>query len=158
MSFVVSQVSDVMPLLDGLTSLSQINSPHLDVSAEAKLPHARFWVAAEPGAVEPVAYALVWLVGGEVEIMDVATAPHARRRGAAKHVLTALLDAYSVAQREAAFLEVRAGNVAALALYQGLGFERTRTRRAYYSNGEDAVEMRLDLAARTRSSSREVSV
>lgn len=168
MAFVVSQVSDVSPLLDELTSLARINSPHLDVSTEAALPHARFWIATEPSAVEPaavqpaavqpIAYALVWLVGGEVEIIDVATAPSARRRGAAKRVLTTLLGEYARARREAAFLEVRAGNDAALALYVGLGFERTRVRRGYYSNGEDAVEMRLELAQWTAAPRAEVAV
>lgn len=165
MPFVVSQVTDVTPIVDGLTSLGRINSPHLDIRAEAALPQARFWIATEPDVVEPgavssnagnanpaerssnpIAYALVWLVGEEIEIIDVATAPRARRRGAAKRVLTTLLDEYTRARREAAFLEVRAGNDAALALYVGLGFERTRVRRGYYSNGDDAVEMRLELA------------
>lgn len=46
-------------------------------------------------------------------------------------------------------LEVRAGNEAALALYENLGFKRVAVRKRYYpDNREDAVVMWLaDLVA-----------
>ena len=37
------------------------------------------------------------------------------------------------------FLEVRADNRAATALYEGLGFTRTGLRRGYYRDGADAL-------------------
>jgi ribosomal-protein-alanine N-acetyltransferase len=44
-------------------------------------------------------------------------------------------------------LEVRASNAPARALYRSAGFFEHGVRRAYYSdNGEDAIEMRLDLS------------
>lgn len=163
MTFVVRELTDLTPVRGALLALSQINSPQLDLDAEARLPHARLWVASEAPraaanaaataaatvaetAAEPVAYALVWLVADEVEIIDVATAPQHRRRGAARALLATLLDVYSAAARQAAFLEVRAGNHPALALYAVLGFEQSRLRRGYYANGEDAIEMRRELA------------
>src|SRR5690606_7113863 len=145
MTFMVRELVDVMPVRDAVLALSKINSPDLDVDAEARLAHARFWVASATLDGAPLAYALVWLVGNEVEIMDVATAAEHRRRGAARALLTTLLEHYADATREAAFLEVRAGNHAAVGLYAKLGFERTRIRRGYYSDGEDAVEMRREL-------------
>ena len=42
-------------------------------------------------------------------------------------------------------LEVRKGNLPAVQLYQKLGFTITQVRRAYYSNGEDAYLMTLEL-------------
>ena len=42
-------------------------------------------------------------------------------------------------------LEVRASNVAALALYDRLGFTRFNVRERYYSDGEDGIEMVLAL-------------
>lgn len=149
MAFRVRELTDLAPVRSALLELSKINSPHLDVDAEALLPHARFWVASEAATADPIAYALLWLVADEVEVIDVATAAGYRRRGAARTLLLALLDAYGAAGKEAAFLEVRTGNQAAIALYEGLGFERTRVRRGYYANGEDALEMRRELRATT---------
>ncbi|MPN34249.1 hypothetical protein SDC9_181742 [bioreactor metagenome] len=41
------------------------------------------------------------------------------------------------------FLEVRAGNAVARALYEKEGFSQIGTRRGYYWNGEDAVLYKL---------------
>ena len=45
-------------------------------------------------------------------------------------------------------LEVAAGNVAALRLYELVGFTQTGRRKAYYPDGGDALTMMLDVAAR----------
>lgn len=148
MTFVVTELTDPMPVVTSLESLSRVNSPNLDLSAEARLAHARFWTVATHESEVPIAYALVWLIGDELEIVDVATAEHARRQGAAKSLLETLLGQYQARGREAAFLEVRANNHPATNLYLKLGFERTRVRRRYYSDGEDAWDMRLGLTAR----------
>jgi ribosomal protein S18 acetylase RimI-like enzyme len=42
-------------------------------------------------------------------------------------------------------LEVRASNHAAQSLYRKLGFEEFNVRRRYYDDGEDAIEMKLQL-------------
>jgi ribosomal-protein-alanine N-acetyltransferase len=155
-TFVVTELRDLAPIRETLASLARVNSPHIDVEAEARLPHARFWVAAHSASAEPVAYALVWLVADEIEIIDVATTETQRRRGAARTLMSALLAEYRSRHSNAAFLEVRVGNLPAIQLYTGLGFEPTRTRRGYYDNGEDALEMRLDLAS-AHGETREVS-
>jgi ribosomal-protein-alanine N-acetyltransferase len=46
---------------------------------------------------------------------------------------------------ESAVLEVRAGNKAAISLYHKLGFAEVGKRKAYYSDGEDALLMQKDL-------------
>jgi ribosomal-protein-alanine N-acetyltransferase len=49
------------------------------------------------------------------------------------------------------FLEVRASNAAALALYRSAGFVDIGLRRGYYRNaggGEDAITMACDLTGR----------
>jgi ribosomal-protein-alanine N-acetyltransferase len=143
--FVVTEVADVTPIYDVLTSLARVNSDHLDIGAEANLPHSRIWCALENNT--PIAYAVIWLLGDELELIDVATAEHARRRGAARTLLRAVVEHYRDAGSTAMFLEVRAGNQPAIQLYESLGFDTTRTRRGYYSNGEDALEMRLNLEA-----------
>lgn len=60
-----------------------------------------------------------------------------------------LLDLFSEKARqrgaERIFLEVRASNEPALRLYQSRGFEKTRIRKRYYADGEDALEMKREL-------------
>jgi ribosomal-protein-alanine N-acetyltransferase len=47
-------------------------------------------------------------------------------------------------------LEVRKSNLAAQKLYQSMGFLTTGVRKGYYSDdGEDALAMTLELAARS---------
>lgn len=145
MPFVVTEVVDITPVHDVLASLARVNSDHLDIQAEASLPHSRIWCALEENT--PIAYAVVWLLGDELELIDVATAEHARRRGAARTLLRGVIAHYRDVGSTAMFLEVRAGNQPAIRLYQSLGFETTRTRRGYYANGEDALEMRLSIGA-----------
>lgn len=108
---------------------------------------ARSWgrlrVARTAGAV--AGYVLFWHVTDEIHLLEVAVAPAHRRQGIGR-ALTELVIAYG---REHAasrvLLEVRASNVAAIALYEELAFERFNVRRAYYGDGEDGVEMMLRL-------------
>lgn len=81
---------------------------------------------------------------GELESVGVEAA--ARRSGVGK----ALCEAVAVWCRERGAsgleLEVRVGNQAAIALYEGMGFVAVGRRRGYYSGPvEDAVLMRLEL-------------
>ena len=46
-------------------------------------------------------------------------------------------------------LEVRRRNIPAVRLYRALGFTVARVRRAYYDDGEDALEMNLMLDPNT---------
>jgi ribosomal-protein-alanine N-acetyltransferase len=65
---------------------------------------------------------------GEREILNLAVAPAARRRGIARK----LLDAELARAGGAWFLEVRASNTAALGLYQDRGFQQVGIREEYY--------------------------
>ena len=93
-------------------------------------------VAELDGAV--VGHAIGWSVAGDTEVMELAVHPDARRRGLGRALLRALLGACGGGP---AFLEVRASNAAALALYAREGFAQSGLRRAYYADGEDAVLM-----------------
>ena len=46
---------------------------------------------------------------------------------------------------ERVFLEVRVSNAPARKLYDSRGFDLFRTRRYYYDDGEDALEMKKEL-------------
>ncbi|HXB53598.1 MAG TPA: ribosomal protein S18-alanine N-acetyltransferase [Vicinamibacteria bacterium] len=86
------------------------------------------------------AYSAHRLVGEELSVLNLAvSAPH-RRRGLARWLLSFALDTGSRRGARRAFLEVRRSNRAALALYQGLGFQVQSIRRGYYADpGEDAL-------------------
>jgi ribosomal-protein-alanine N-acetyltransferase len=90
---------------------------------------------------ELAGFICTWLVAGEVQIQNVATAPACRRQGVAARLLAQALDRCQTAGFEAAWLEVRAGNTAAITLYQRFGFHEAARRPGYYPDGEDAVVM-----------------
>jgi len=97
----------------------------------------------ENGAL--LGYALFWHVVDEVQLLNVAVAIPARRRGIGRALMADLV-AYARAQKAARILlEVRAGNQGAIALYEQLGFTRFNVRERYYADDEDAIEMMLVL-------------
>lgn len=85
-----------------------------------------------------------WIVVDEMHIATFATHRDFRRQGIGSLLLTeALADARTRGARSA-FLEVRAGNLAAQEMYRKFGFEITGRRPSYYrDNGEDAILMTL---------------
>jgi ribosomal-protein-alanine N-acetyltransferase len=99
-------------------------------------------VARGDGAVV-VGYSLFWHVVDEIHLLNVAVAPHARRRGIGRILMDDLLAYARANEASKVLLEVRASNVAAIGLYERLGFERFNVREQYYADGEDAVEMWL---------------
>lgn len=145
MAFVIEELTDPSRARPALDVLAKSNSEHIDLHAEARLTHARFWIAHTGDVSTPVAYALVWLLGDEAEIVDLATSVHWRRRGVARELLTELSRRYRASGVAAVYLEVRASNHAAIALYSQLGWQRTRVRRGYYDDGEDAWDMHKSL-------------
>lgn len=83
----------------------------------------------------------------EVSIHNVAVSPAARRRGLARAMIREALRAQPEGVCRC-LLEVRASNLAALALYRGLGFVEDGRRRDYYpapEGREDAIMMSLKL-------------
>ena len=94
----------------------------------------------EPPSPPVVGVCCAWVVAGEVQILEVATHPSARREGVGGLVVRAACDRCPTGD---AFLEVRASNAAAAGLYAKLGFVEEGRRRGYYDDGEDAVCMRM---------------
>jgi ribosomal-protein-alanine N-acetyltransferase len=82
-------------------------------------------------------------IGPEWELENIVVAAGARRRGLASALLSHFLDAVKQRGGESVFLEVRASNAAARALYAKYGFAATGLRRNYYQYpDEDAVVYR----------------
>ena len=80
-----------------------------------------------------------WLIAGELQIQNVATAPSCRRQGVAARLLARVLERSRAAGMESAWLEVRVGNAAAITLYERFGFRTVARRPCYYADGEDAL-------------------
>lgn len=103
-------------------------------------PLARPWVAEWDGRV--VAMLILWLVLDEAHIATIATHPDYRQLGIARRLLTEALRSAQEEGAHRAFLEVRAGNLAAQAMYTRMGFVMDGCRPHYYrDNGEDAILM-----------------
>jgi N6-L-threonylcarbamoyladenine synthase/ribosomal-protein-alanine N-acetyltransferase len=83
---------------------------------------------------------------GEGDIQTLAVAPHARRHGLGRTLVTTLLAEAASRGAHEVFLEVRADNPGARALYDSLGFEQIAVRAKYYQpDGVDAQIMRVRL-------------
>jgi [ribosomal protein S18]-alanine N-acetyltransferase len=82
------------------------------------------------------------------ELENLVIAPEHRHRGMGGQLLQAWLEWAAGRGAGHALLEVRASNLAALALYRRWGFKEQGRRRGYYTQPtEDAVLMRLSLRA-----------
>ncbi len=88
-------------------------------------------------------------VGEEGDIQTIALDPSVRGAGQGRRLMNALLDAGAARRVREVFLEVRADNPAARALYASLGFEEIGVRPRYYQpDGIDAIVMRLGMGER----------
>ncbi|MBI1757184.1 MAG: ribosomal protein S18-alanine N-acetyltransferase [Fimbriimonas ginsengisoli] len=91
-----------------------------------------------------VGYGGVWLVIDEAHVTTVSVSPEHRRQGIAARLVIELLAMARARGALCSTLEVRAGNEAAIALYERFGFKTVARRKAYYpDNKEDALVMWL---------------
>lgn len=101
-----------------------------------------------PSASEARAMALAWVVGDEAEILTLCSDPAHRRTGAALALVQHILVTAAAMGARAVFLEVAQTNVAARALYAGLGFIEAGRRENYYRTPDgrvDALVLRREL-------------
>ncbi len=89
-------------------------------------------------------YIVFWIVAQEMHILNLAVAPAERRKGLAGRLVLSGIQYAAARGARTAFLEVRASNIPAWNLYQGLGFVKSALRKSYYdSPPEDALVMTL---------------
>ncbi len=82
------------------------------------------------------------LAAGEASLYTLTVSPSARRSGAGLALMEHSMDALRAEGAETAYLEVRAGNEPAIALYEKAGFVADGRRPRFYQNPtEDAVLM-----------------
>jgi [ribosomal protein S18]-alanine N-acetyltransferase len=107
-------------------------------------------------------YAVLMPLLDEAELLNIGVAAGRQRKGLGRAMLREMLDVAREWGRQAkppiegcsqknirrVFLEVRASNAAALALYRSTGFGEIGVRRGYYQNAngcEDAITMACEL-------------
>lgn len=79
---------------------------------------------------------------GEAELLKIAVGREYRRRGIAAQLVAHVLHCLAEQGVGRCFLELRAANLPALALYERFGFHRAGLRKGYYvSPSEDAILM-----------------
>ncbi|MBL8543762.1 MAG: ribosomal protein S18-alanine N-acetyltransferase [Hyphomonadaceae bacterium] len=85
-------------------------------------------------------FVLAWTAAGDAELLTVAVAPEARRRGVGASLVTAAGVTALARGAASMHLEVAEDNEAARALYSKLGYEEAGRRRAYYAGADGAVD------------------
>lgn len=98
----------------------------------------------------PIGYVCRWLVAGEIQVLNLAVHKDHRRRGIGRQLMRQVLDEAGRTKVGCVTLEVRDGNVEAVALYESIGFNRVGWRHDYYGEGRDGVLMTLTLEPSSR--------
>ena len=86
-------------------------------------------------------YITGWIFRDACEIGQIVTGKEFRRRGFASALMNNLKIEFPALKE--IILEVRADNKVAIHFYQSFGYRVTRTRKAYYPDKTDGVEMVL---------------
>jgi ribosomal-protein-alanine N-acetyltransferase len=138
--------------LDAIVEVEQASFPSPWTRAafadELDRPWARLEVLRHVPTGRIVAYCNYWLVADELQILNVAVRPEARRQGHAARLLDHVVAVARETRVRVISLEVRVSNTPAAALYRRLGFREVGVRPKYYANnGEDALLMDLELGA-----------
>ena len=121
---------------------------------ELKVPFSRTILArSSPGEPELLGYICRWLIGDEVQILNLAVHPDQRRSGIGRALVEQILQEAEQQGVRVVTLEVRRENASAIALYRSLGFSESGVRRNYYGRGHDAIIMHRTLYAAAADSS-----
>lgn len=119
----------------------------VDVDADAACDADADGDADAGGAVR--GYGGLLALGADGDIQTIATEPAVRGAGHGRRLMNALLDEAAARGVREVFLEVRADNPVARALYGSLGFEEIAVRPRYYQpDGVDAIVQRLRMEER----------
>ncbi|MGZ3306114.1 MAG: ribosomal protein S18-alanine N-acetyltransferase [Asticcacaulis sp.] len=112
-------------------------------------PHHRTYVYERDGQIK--SFVVMAVVGGEGEILTLATDPDFQNQGLAHGLMAQVIQSLKDEGAVSLFLEVAIDNAPALKLYTACGFARVGRRRAYYSRPSgppvDAFTLRLALTS-----------
>ena len=115
------------------------------IRAELENPLA-LWLVAEGERGTVLGYVGSQSCFEDADILNVAVVPAARRRGIAAALMTELEARLAPKGVERITLEVRASNLPAIRLYEGLGYGQVGLRKNYYEKPrEDALILQKSL-------------
>ena len=87
-----------------------------------------------------VGYCGFWRVSGEAQVTNIAVLPEYRRQKIAQSLVEKMIEL--CAEDEQIILEVRESNIAAISLYEKLGFIKAGIRKRFYRDpDEDGITM-----------------
>lgn len=109
------------------------------VRQQLAAPHTLAFLAFLAGERVPSAYLIASAVADEGELLTVGVDPAKRRAGLGAALVAACQAAWREAGVATAYLEVRADNTPAIALYERLGWRAHGGRPRYYRDGADAL-------------------
>jgi ribosomal-protein-alanine N-acetyltransferase len=143
---IVAATADHLDAIDEIERHSFPNPwPRATFEAELANEIARIDVLLDPRD-RVLGFNNYWLVASEVHILAIATHPDRRRGGIGRALLEHAFITGRACACELATLEVRRGNLPAIALYERCGFKQTHVRARYYQdNDEDALVMLVNL-------------
>ncbi|MCL2208163.1 MAG: ribosomal protein S18-alanine N-acetyltransferase [Fibromonadales bacterium] len=99
-------------------------------------PSSTSWV------LDKKAFAIWQMAADECELLLIEVEESERGKGFGKMLMEHCHKELAAQGAKSFFLEVRVSNVAAIALYEKLGYEKIAERKKYYADGEDAVVMK----------------
>ena len=97
-----------------------------------------------------VGHGVMSVAAGECHILNLCVHPDLHGRGIGRRMLRRLLALARQDEADTAFLEVRASNAGAIALYQSEGFIEIGLRRGYYPGPQTKNRRREDALAMAR--------
>ena len=113
---------------------------------ELKTKNSQFLVLTDDETDTLVAgYVVFRDLGTESHLLNVAVEHGWRGLGMGNRLVGMAINHAYRHEQERVFLEVRTENLAAMTLYEKMGFRRITVRKKFYSNGDDAFFMQLDL-------------
>ncbi len=102
------------------------------------------WVLVQDSQI--IGYALTMMVLDEAHLLNLSISKKYQKQGLGRLLLEHMIYVARTLSATNMFLEVRASNISAIALYENIGFNEMAVRRGYYpaQNGrEDAILMGL---------------
>lgn len=97
---------------------------------------------------QQVGHAVLTAAAGESHLLNLTIKPESQGNGFGRYLLQHMLVRAQQRQADVCFLEVRASNTAAIALYDQIGFNEIGRRKNYYpmaGGSEDALVMAFTL-------------
>ncbi len=116
--------------------------PKESLAFDIERGYARYLVLLVDGQL--AGYAGSWNLLGELEVSTITIAPCWQGHGLGLYLFANLIAQGLEDGVEAATLEVRFNNEAALSIYRRFGFKAVGIRKKYYENRYDAIIMRVE--------------